>query len=127
MSISRFAALLTLALLTASCARLLGRASTPDEFDEEQPRHLTVEVDNQNFYDATIYAVQPGQRMRIGQVVGLTKETFQFLWPSLDLRMEIYLISVGSYYTWPLDVQPGDQLALTVLPNLHTRTPGTVF
>ncbi|GBD32523.1 MAG: hypothetical protein KatS3mg081_2432 [Gemmatimonadales bacterium] len=109
------------------CALLPGRANLDEPVQEERSRYLTVEVDNQNFYDATIYAVRPGLRLRIGRVVGFNKETFEFAWPDLDLRFEIALLSVGSYYTWSLPVERGDQLALTILPDLHLKRPGTVF
>jgi hypothetical protein len=111
----------------AGCAILPGRAGSEESPEEERPRYLKVEVDNQNFYDATIYAVRPGIRLRIGRVVGFGKETFQFAWPDLDLRFEIALLSVGSYYTWSLPVERGDHLALTILPDLHLKRPGTVF
>lgn len=115
------------ALLAAGCALLPGSNVKPDEFDEEVPEHLTLEVQNDNFYDATIYAVRLGQRLRIGWVGGHTTQTFQFKWPALDLSFEIALLAVGSYYTYPLPVDAGDELALTVLPDLHHRRPGTVF
>ena len=90
-------------------------------------RGISLEVDNQNFYDATIYAVRPGLRQRVGYVTGEQKSTFSFRWPDGDLRLEIDLLAVGSYYTQVMDVQQGDELQLTVLPYLHTLPPGTVF
>ena len=91
------------------------------------PRGVSLEVDNQNFYDATIYAVRPGLRQRVGYVTGEQKSTFSFRWPDGDLRLEIDLLSVGSYYTQVMDVQQVDELQPTVLPYLHTLPPGTVF
>jgi hypothetical protein len=90
-------------------------------------RGISLQVDNQNFYDATIYAVRLGSRQRIGYVTGEQTGNFTFRWPDGDLRLEIDLLAVGSYYTEVLDVQQGDQLQLTVLPYLHTLPPGTVF
>lgn len=118
---------LPVVLLSAACALLPGRSPGEDLGEEEPARYLTVEVDNQNFYDATIYAVRPGIRLRVGRVGGFSKETFRFLWPEGDLRFEIALLSVGSYYTWSMPVERGDQLALTILPDLHLKRPGTVF
>jgi hypothetical protein len=102
------------------------RAATSAQ-DSVPQRGMSVEVDNQNFYDATIYAVRPGLRQRIGYVVGEGRRTFSFRWPDGDLRLEIHLLAVGSYYTQVMDVQQGDELQLTVLPYLHTLPPGTVF
>jgi hypothetical protein len=90
-------------------------------------RGISLEVENQNFYDATIYAVRPGIRQRVGYVTGEGKRTLSFRWPDGDLRLEISLLAVGSYYTQVMDVQQGDELQLTVLPYLHTLPPGTVF
>lgn len=115
------------ALLASACALLPGTASLDEPDPDARSRYLTVEVDNQNFYDATIYAVRPGIRLRVGQVGGFNKDTFRFSWPDLDLRFEIALLSVGSYYTWSLPVERGDQLSLTILPDLHLKRPGTVF
>ena len=90
-------------------------------------RGISLAVDNQNFYDATIYAVRPGLRQRIGDVTGEGKRSFSFNWPDGDLRLEIDLLAVGAYYTEVMDVVQGDHLQLTVLPYLHTLPPGTVF
>lgn len=127
MVLSKMMAGCGMALLASGCALLPGGNVQPDEFEEETPQELTLEVKNDNFYDATIYAVRPGQRVRIGWVGGFNSGVFTFRWPALDLSLEISLLSVGSYYTYPLAVEPGDQLELTVLPDLHRRAPGTVF
>ena len=95
--------------------------------DSVSPRTISLDVENQNFYDATIYAVRPGLRQRVGYVNGEGKSTFSFRWPDGDLQLEIRLLAVGSYYTQVMDVQQGDELQLTVLPYLHTLPPGTVF
>lgn len=127
MVLSKLVPVTGLAMFTAACMWLPGGKVEPDEFAEEVPDHLTVEVQNDNFYDATIYAVRQGQRLRVGWVGGHTAETFEFKWPALDLSFEIALLAVGSYFTYPLPVDRGDQLGLRVLPDLHHRRPGTVF
>ncbi len=127
MPIRQLLVALSVTPFVAACALLPGRADSGEAVQAQRSRYLTVEVDNQNFYDATIYAVRPGMRLRVGRVVGFNKETFEFAWPDLELRFEIALLSVGSYYTWSLPVERGDQLALTILPDLHLRRPGTVF
>jgi len=88
---------------------------------------VSLDVKNDNFHLVTIYAVRPGFRQRIGDVNGLGKGTFQFSWPDGDMRFEVRLLAVGSYYTEIMNVQQGDALQLTVLPYLHTLPPGTVF
>jgi hypothetical protein len=110
-----------------ACAVLPGRSSAPDPDEEAIPREITLEVDNQNFHDATLYAIRSGERRRIGNVSGLKTGRFSFVWSDLDLRVEIHLLSVGSYFTRPIMIEPGDGVKLTVQPNLHRFRPGTVF
>ena len=118
--------LVALGLTSASCAVLPGRRDA-DELDEPVPREITLEVDNQNFHDATLYALRAGERRRIGNVVGLTRGQFAFVWTDNDLSVEIYLMALGSYYTRPMAIDPGDDVKLVVQPNLHKFRPGTVF
>jgi len=91
------------------------------------PRGIALKVRNENFHDATIYALRPGQRERLGWISGYGKNTFAFRWPAGDLRLEIDLLANGRYYTEVMDVSEGDQLELTILSNLHLLPPGTVF
>lgn len=96
--------------------------------EEVAPRRdFTIEVANDNFHDATLYAVRGGIRLRLGFVSGFKRDTFKFRWPDGDLRIEIKLLAVGSYYTQVMSVDQGDDLHVTILPNLHALPPGTVF
>lgn len=111
-----------LASSVAACG-LLGRGGS-DDFDWSDDRKLTLHVDNANYYDATLYAlngVGGGYRVRLGRVVGLQQETFQFRWAHLDLRIEIDLLSVGKYVTHSLPVSEGDDLELRIEPDLHLK------
>jgi hypothetical protein len=119
-------ALILVVAAIPACALLPGRGA-PDPDEEPMPREITLEVDNQNFHDATLYALRSGERRRIGNVNGLKTGRFSFVWTDLDLRVEIHLLSVGSYFTRPIMIEPGDEVKLTVQPNLHRFRPGTVF
>ncbi len=100
------------------------RASAPPA----PPRGMiSLEVRNDNFSDATVYAVRPGLRQRIGWVSGLGKDTFTFRWPAGDLRVEIDLFAAGRYYSELVDVDQGDELQLTIQPYLDMLPPGAVF
>ncbi len=117
--LSRPVVLLGIALATGSCAVFGGR-------QYEQPgstsvRELTLQVENLNFYDATLYAVGTGYRMRLGRVPGTGEETFVFRWAPMDLWIEIELLSVGSHVTPSLAVDEGDELELKIEPGLHLR------
>jgi hypothetical protein len=85
---------------------------------------LSLEVQNLNFYDAELYAYEAGHRERIGFVAGNATEMFAFRWPpGRDLRIEIHLVSVGTYVTDRLPVQAGDELQLIIEPDLHRDRP----
>lgn len=115
-----------LALLVAPGCSTLGRSGEGDSADPEQGRELTLHVINQNFYDATIYAVWGSYRRRLGVVTGQREDTFRFRWAPLELSIEIRLLSVGSTTTYSLPVDQGDVLELTVQPDLHRRIPPVV-
>jgi hypothetical protein len=93
----------------------------------EEPRTapiITLRVDNQNYYDATVYAVtDAGERHRIGRVTGLSHDTFRFRWLYNDLRMFIQLLADGSAATQSVVVTPGDSINLVIQPDLHLVFP----
>jgi hypothetical protein len=118
---------LTLALVTATFQLTAPARTAVAQEDESVRREFTIEVDNNNFHDATVYAVRGGLRLRLGFVSGFRTDTFKFRWSDGDLRIEIKLLAVGSYYTQVMSVDQGDELQLTILPSLHTLPPGSVF
>lgn len=90
-------------------------------------RGIQLHVRNDNFYDATLYAVSPGGvRRRIGRVSGKSQETFEFRWTSTEIRIEIALQSVGSTLTDALPVDEDDTLDLVIESDLHHRIPSEV-
>jgi len=112
-------------VVTVSGCGLLGRGGQGDMGwdDDERVRELTLHVINENFYDATIYAVWSGYRKRLGVVQGQREDTFRFRWEPMELSIEIRLLSVGSTTTYSLPVDEGDVLELRVQPDLHRRIP----
>lgn len=85
---------------------------------------LTLRVENQNFYDATVYALSDGgERQRLGRVTGLSHGTFTFRWLHDELRVIIQLLAGGSAVTQPVLVNPGDSLNLVIQPDLQLRIP----
>ena len=96
------------------------RARSP----ESASRDITLVAKNQNFYDATLHAIGlGGTRRLLGRVAGNSEESFVFRWSSVELRIEIDLLSVGSTVTEPLPVDEGDELELIITPDLHRRIP----
>jgi hypothetical protein len=83
---------------------------------------ITLKVDNQNYYDATVYALsEAGNRERLGQVTGLTRGTFTFRWVHNNLRLGVQLFADGSQVTPLILISPGDSLGLVIGPDFQLR------
>jgi len=116
----RRAAMVTLLVMGTACA-LAGGGGVEDE-EEPVARELTLHVRNDNFYDATVYAVSDsGHRLRLGVARGLSRDRFTFRWPYLELRVVIDLLAAGASLTESLPVSEGDELELTIRPDAHRR------
>ncbi len=110
--------------LLVSCA-LLGHKSKDEEPEPPRPTQITLHVENQNFYDATIYALaRSGERQRLGSVNGNGQGTFTFRWLHDELRVIIQLLAGRSTATETIPVNPGDTLELVITPDLHLKISG---
>jgi hypothetical protein len=101
-------------LLLGGCA-LLGRGREDDAFgpgDRDGP--VALEIQNDNFKDARIYARWNGDRRRIGMVTGKTSESFELAWRSNDLRVEVDFIAGGGFVTDAMAVWPGERVHLWI-------------
>ncbi len=109
--------------LLVSCA-LLGHKSKDEEEEPAKPTQITLHVENQNFYDATVYALaRSGERQRLGTVTGNGQGTFTFRWLHDELRVIIQLLAGRSSATETIPVNPGDTLNLVIQPDLHLKIP----
>lgn len=110
------------ALLLGACG-LAGGGGGWDEEPQPEPI-LTLYVENQNFYDATLYALsRSGEQQRIGAVGGNHHATFSFRWLQGELRVMIRLLAGGTTATETMLVSPGDSLHLIIQPDLHLKIP----
>lgn len=113
---SGFQAMLVTLVAVAACAPFR-RAE-----DTTQPERVPVVVVNQNFYQATIFAISNGSRVRLGEVPGNSSGTFSAPRPVTgEMRVEIRLLAVGAFTSWPISVARGDTVQVTVPPDLHRR------
>lgn len=113
-----FAAILALGLIVLSigCG---GRIPASDPFDGSAGT-LIIEVQNQNFLDATIYAIAPGIRRRLGTVTGKADGEFRMAWNFANpLRLTIDLLAGASCTTNQLLVGPGEVVQLVVESDLE--------
>jgi hypothetical protein len=87
---------------------------------------ITIAVTNSNTSDVNVYAVQGGQRYRLGTVT--TSDTQTFNAPAtvaMDGNVRILVEPIGGLNRWvspSITVAPGQQLKLDVLPDLRTSS-----
>ena len=96
-----------------------GCASAPrSPFLGQDETTIRIEIDNRIFGDATVHAIWPGQRRRLGTVTGATTATFRIEWVrSVLLRFEIDLLAGPECGTPEIWADPGDIIVL----NIDTR------
>jgi len=75
---------------------------------------ITVEVNNQNFYDATVYLLWRSDRHRLGVAAGNGKETFTTNWGGPEVTVVIEMLAGRRYQSVPIGVSPGDDLVVEI-------------
>ena len=80
---------------------------------------VQVEVDNQNFNDATIYVLTGSGEQRLGIVRGKSVKTFVArLMGPYEVRLRVRLLAGGSFTTEAMHASPGETLLL-IVPSSH--------
>ncbi len=87
---------------------------------------ISVEVQNLNFYEATVYAYRLGSRTRLGVVESHSTKSFEFAWTSGDLRFLIDFLANGCILTDQLPVAQGDDLLLILEPQDYRKASQAV-
>jgi hypothetical protein len=112
-SMVRSLQLATALLLTAACGGRAAQTSAPPE------GQAMLQVENQGFADMVIYAVNGGQRIRLGLATGNTTKSFTL--PEYLVRnggpIRFLADPVGGTRTpvsEEMTVQPGDVVSLTI-------------
>jgi hypothetical protein len=81
------------------------------------PPTYTLEVENQNYYDATVYVCHLTQPERLGHVPGLSTRTLTYRAQATErVRFIIDFISAGAV---PSNYVPADNLELIIPPDMH--------
>ncbi len=114
---SRFA-LLALALLLGGCASTPGTGqASVDPFSDggAVSDEVMLTVQNNDFRDATIYAIWSGLKRRVGTVTGKTSETFRMDWRSEEVQLEIDYLGGGGYLSERVPVTQGDHLNFVIM------------
>jgi hypothetical protein len=109
-------AVLALAVLLSAC-----RSNRVPRNGDERSMRTTISVENQDFYDMTVYAVVNSQRNRLGVAPG--NHTTELTIPSYlingvaQLRFVCDPIGGGrTPVTEEINVNPGDQLVMIITP-----------
>ncbi len=109
----------SLSLVVAACA---ARSSSTAFEDTPTGRpSVTVEVRNQNFYPARIYAYRSGARRRLGEVQAHQTTSFSFEWELNDIRFLIDFLAAGCIISQRLTVGDDDNLLLIIQPGDNRR------
>ena len=87
----------------------------------DEREEISVEVQNQNFYQATVYAYRAGSRKRLGVVESQRTRSFEFVWITGDLRFLVDFLANGCVLTQPMAVDRGDDLLLILEPQDYRR------
>ena len=106
-------ALAFVALAAAGCASP-GRA-VPLFGEPEEKQLIRIQVQNNDFNDATLHALWDGGRKRLGTVTGKGSGTFTLAWDhDGPLQLEIDFLAGGKCTTGAITAKPGDSLDLLI-------------
>ena len=97
---------------------LLGGCAGGPQPDSGPP--VVVQVQNNNFQDATVYIIREGERRRLGVVVGKTDDAFAIPWrPNFIMRLEVRFLGGGACATRDLIMEPGQRFVLALQPDIR--------
>lgn len=107
---------LALAVLLSAC-----RSNRVPRNGDDRPTRTTISVENQDFYDMTVYAVVNGQRNRLGIAPGnhTTELTVPAYLVNGVAQLRFVCDPIGGSRTpvsEEINVSPGDQLVMIITP-----------
>ncbi|HSR14959.1 MAG TPA: hypothetical protein VLL51_04365 [Gemmatimonadales bacterium] len=105
-------ALILIATLAGGCSR-----TPPATVDPTEPSYL--EVQNQSFYDMTVYVYRGGARIRLGTVSGNSTQVFEIprsiASPGIPVRfMADPIGGRRTPYTEEITILPGDTIVMRI-------------
>jgi hypothetical protein len=98
-----------------------GCAATPrSPFVDPEDARIHIEVLNRNFLDATLHAIWPGGRRRLGTVIGITTAEYRLPWTFSEiLQIEIDLLAGPGCITRGILANPGDIILVEIDPQFR--------
>ena len=109
-----------------ACAGGSGTGVPTSSVRPMEEEKVSVEVQNQNFYQATVYAYRAGNRARLGVVESQSTRSFEFMWITGDLRFLIDFFANGCILTESVAVNRGDDVLLILEPQDYRRASQAV-
>ena len=109
-----------------ACAGGSGTGVPTSSVRPMEKEKVSVEVQNQNFYQATVYAYRAGNRARLGVVESQSTRSFEFVWITGDLRFLIDFFANGCILTESVAVNRGDDVLLILEPQDYRRASQAV-
>lgn len=110
------------ALLLSTAAVIAGLTACSGRGESEPPAPeapVRVVIENQNFYDATIYLRwYSGERRRLGAVTGHTTKEFDTRWVAPEVQVEVDLLAGGTYRGDRISISPGESVEVQIPPAL---------
>ena len=80
-----------------------------------QDRSIRIFVTNLNFMDATLWALTPGTRKKLGVVTGKREAVYTLPWGNYtELKIEIDILAGARCTTEAIPVDPGDDIELII-------------
>ena len=116
---ARLIAVLALLLMVGGCtAGAPGSQPIGDPFDPARAGRddVLLTVRNDDFRDASIYAIWNGVKRRVGSVTGKTSQTFRMSWRSEEVQLEVDFVGGGGYMSERVPVTQGDHLDFIIMP-----------
>jgi hypothetical protein len=114
---NRFLVVGMVAVLGAACGGGSGSDVSPEP--AVLGDSIMVEVENQDFYDASIQYSYRGTERRLGNVTGKSQGSFTIPWEPVPIRFTINFIGAGRTVSDEIPVERGDILVLRLPPDAH--------
>lgn len=112
--LSCWTCLVAAVVAVAGCSASRRDVSNPFEGGGAAAQSIRINVQNNNFNEATVRAVARIER-RLGVVSGNGRESFTLNWPTVDdLRIRIDILAGDRFTTNRVSVGPGETVFLTI-------------
>jgi len=104
-------------ILTLLCLLVVAGCGTREAswgVSPDDENRITLDVRNDNFLDARVFARFNGERRRLGLISGNSSEQFTLRGRTGSLRIEVDFIAGGSFLSDAVQVGPGDNLTFRI-------------